>query len=287
MEGKKRVPRVKEIKYSQKIPWHIINPAGTFKNIANIIMLFLLMYTFTIMPYLVAFKDVEIGSNWFIADTIVDSLFFIDIIITFNTAIEIGKNDGFSKPKFVLDRRKIIMNYLKGSFVIDVISIWPFYLMDANDTGRSNVFVRFLRMARLSRIARATKIFGVFKYFTDSDTMESILAFLNRYQSVTRLFGTLFIVFLLSHLTACMWYFSARLDDFGPDTWVVRYGYQNEPDETLYLTSFYFAFTILTTVGYGDIVAYTTIEVIIAIFWMIFGVCVYSFVIGTLTAIFA
>lgn len=117
--------------------------------------------------------------------------------------------------------------------------------------------------------------------------MDEILNFLNRYKSVTSLFRTLFIVFLLSHFTACMWYFTARMDDFSPDCWVVRYGYENEDDGTLYLISFYFAFTILTTVGYGDIVAYTTEEVCIAILWMIFGVCVYSFIIGTLTALFA
>ena len=41
---------------------------------------------------------------------------------------------------------------------------------------------------------------------------------------------------ILCHIVACLWYalsfsllcfrvFSARLDDFNPDTWVVRYGY--------------------------------------------------------------
>ena len=203
-------------------------------------------------------------------------------------AVEVGQPDGFKEPKFIFDRRKIIAHYLKGSFIIDFISIFPFYLFNTEgDAGRSNVFVRFLRMARLARIARATKIFGVFKYFTDSETMDSILTFLNRYQSVTRLFGTLFIVFLLSHFTACMWYYTAKLDNFNPDTWVVRGGYRDETDGTLYLISFYFAFTSLTTVGYGDIVAYTDAEVMIAILWMIFGVCVYSFIIGTLTALFA
>lgn len=27
---------------------------------------------------------------------------------------------------------------------------------------------------------------------------------------------------LLTHLFACLWFFAAKIDDFGPDTWVYR-----------------------------------------------------------------
>ena len=32
----------------------------------------------------------------------------------------------------------------------------------------------------------------------------------------------LYITLLMAHFTACMWYFVARLEGFGPDSWVVR-----------------------------------------------------------------
>jgi hypothetical protein len=72
-----------------KIPWHLINPQGGFKQIWNVILLILLMYTFTAMPYFVAFKETEIGDDIWILDTVVDILFFFDIVITFNTAFEV------------------------------------------------------------------------------------------------------------------------------------------------------------------------------------------------------
>lgn len=53
----------------------------------------------------------------------------------------------------------------------------------------------------------------------------------------------------------------------------------------LYLASIYFAFSTLTTSGFGDIHAYTDAEMIMTVLWLIFGIVIYSFVIGTLTSI--
>jgi voltage-gated potassium channel Kch len=50
-----------------------------------------------------------------------------------------------------------------------------------------------------------------------------------------------------------------------------------------YLAAIYWALQTLTTVGFGDIVAVSTTEKIITIFWMIFGIGFYSFTIGNLS----
>lgn len=40
-----------------------------------------------------------------------------------------------------------------------------------------------------------------------------------------------FLIFItLCHIVACLWIFSARLNNFSPDTWVVRYGFQDIDD---------------------------------------------------------
>jgi hypothetical protein len=84
-----------------------------------------------------------------------------------------------------------------------------------------------------------------------------------------------------------MWYFFARLEEYAPDTWVAKGGYQDESDADNYITSLYFAMTSLTTVGYGDISIRTHSEVVMALIWMIFGVFIYSFILGTLTSVLA
>lgn len=94
-------------------------------------------------------------------------------------------------------------------------------------------------------------------------------------------------VLLLVHLMACFWFLAAKIDGFTPDTWVVRTGIIDESHFSQYLYSVYWAFQTLTTVGYGDISAVTTVEMILALSWMIFGVSFYSFTIGNLSSIIA
>lgn len=168
--------------------------------------------------------------------------------------------------------------------IIDVVAIFPFSVVTGGSSGRSNVFVRFLRMARLTRIMRASKIAGLLKHFGSAEEAEKIREFLARYAGVTRIGSAIFIVLLLSHFTACMWFFTAKLENFNYDTWVWRYGMENEPNFRLYLMGLYYAITTLTTVGYGDVAAGTSGERFICILWMMFGVAFYSLLAGTLAS---
>ena len=77
----------------------------------------------------------------------------------------------------------------------------------------------------------------------------------------------------------------ARLNDFSPDTWVVRYGYQDASDIRLYIAALYFTFTTITTVGFGDISGGTEDEQIVCIIVMLIGVISFSFATGTLSSI--
>lgn len=35
-------------------------------------------------------------------------------------------------------------------------------------------------------------------------------------------------VFFIVHLIGCMWFLQAKFDDFTPDCWVVKFGYQDK-----------------------------------------------------------
>jgi CRP-like cAMP-binding protein len=260
-------------------PCWLMGPDNRFKQVWSFVVILLLLYTFILTPYLIAFEDVVIGSSWFIVDVFVDSCFFIDILVTLNSAYI--NRDG----EYVTSRKQIFVKYLKGMLVIDFISVFPFYVINSGTSTRSNVFIRFLRMARLTRIVRASKIINIMKHFTNSPTMESFVNFLKTYSGVTRLITAVLVVLLVTHFTACMWYYSARLDDFSPDTWIVRFNLQDKDKSRLYTTALYWALTTLTTVGYGEIFAYTIGEKVICMLWMMFGVGFYSFTVGTLSSV--
>lgn len=54
----------------------------------------------------------------------------------------------------------------------------------------------------------------------------------------------------------------------------------------IYISSFYYCFVVLTTVGYGDIVSVNVYERIFTIIWMLFGIGFYSFTISFITFFF-
>ena len=62
---------------------------------------------------------------------------------------------------------------------------------------------------------------------------------------------------IIAHIVACIWIFLAKLEGSDPDSWIVRAGYADDPDSTVYIASLYWAFTTMSTVGYGDISART------------------------------
>lgn len=51
--------------------------------------------------------------------------------------------------------------------------------------------------------------------------------------------------------------------------------------------AFYWSAQTVITLGYGDIPAVTTAEMILSLFWMTFGVAFYSFIIGNFSSIIA
>jgi len=121
--------------------------------------------------------------------------------------------------------------------------------------------------------------------FKSNKTFKKIFDLINLNVGIVKMITVLVSVFFLVHLVGCFWFLQAKLDDFNPDTWLVRLDYINEDSGIQYLASLYWALQTLTTVGFGDINAFTLIEKIMAIVWMLFGIGFYSFTIGNLSQI--
>ena len=125
------------------------------------------------------------------------------------------------------DRKQIFLSYLQGLLIIDIIAIFPFYLLNDGDSGRSNSLIRFVRISKLARIFKGSKILIVFKNMSNSKKLSNLIKIIRTYDGIARLVSAIYIIFLMAHFTACMWYYTARVEGLVPDSWVVRHGFQD------------------------------------------------------------
>jgi hyperpolarization activated cyclic nucleotide-gated potassium channel 2 len=70
--------------------------------------------------------------------------------------------------------------------------------------------------------------------------------------------------------------------DTEPMTWITKAKIENKSNSEKYITSLYWAFTTMTTVGYGDITAITINEKIYAMFSMIVACGVFAYTVGSI-----
>lgn len=115
--------KLEEIEKEEIPPPYILLPGSNIKSYWNIVNIILLLYTALYMPFRIAFVDEETSAQTAV-DWTVDSLFFIDIIVTFFSAYE--EQDGYLQSNW----KKIAYKYIKSWFFLDFIACFPFQVFD-------------------------------------------------------------------------------------------------------------------------------------------------------------
>lgn len=276
----------------------LIHPDSRFGKFWNVIVAILLIYTATIFPYVLCFYEFRINgaivmsTGWQVLDIIVDWLFRTDLVLCFITAYYDGVTG-----ELVKDPRRIAADYLRGFFIIDLIACLPgeaFVLLLAQDGGshvegengrdshkatrllRLNRVGKLARLARLTRLARLLRLFKVNKALKKSVLMRKF--FQTRGARIAK-FGS--FLFISVHILACGWYLTAVLHDVDSDeTWIVRRNVADKEPRSQWVQAMYFVLAVFTTVGFGDIKAVTDAEVVYAVFTMLVGALVHSFIIS-------
>ena len=268
------------------MPKFVIHPQGNFKRIWNIIVILLLLYTATITPYRNAFIESKAFDDWFYLEIVIDVLFMVDVIINLLTAHE--RFDG----SFETSHKKMFVIYMKSWLLFDVVASIPFtiveYFLETDDSNQSsNNFnlLRLLRLPRLYRLIRIARIFKIVKQGLNGELIDRLQDAFQLNRGVMRIIKFAATVLVCVHIVGCLWFFLAKLQGFPPDSWVIKYNLLDENHPTQYIASIYWAFTTLSTVGYGDITGGTDEERLFSIVWMLLGVGFYSFAIGSLTSV--
>ncbi|XP_024084672.1 potassium voltage-gated channel protein eag isoform X2 [Cimex lectularius] len=270
-----------------KTPPHILLHYCAFKAIWDWVILCLTFYTAIMVPYNVAFKNkTSEDVSLLVVDSIVDVIFFIDIVLNFHTTFVGPGGEVVSDPKVIR------MNYLRSWFVIDLLSCLPYDVFNAFDHDEDGIGSLFsaLKVVRLLRLGRVVRK-------------------LDRYLEYGAAMLILLLCFymLVAHWLACIWYSIGRSDaDNGLQySWLWKlanvtqspyaYIWSNETSspelingpsrKTMYVTALYFTMTCMTSVGFGNVAAETDNEKIFTICMMIIAALLYATIFGHVTTI--
>lgn len=271
--------------------WYIILPDNPFKQMWDVFVGLLLIYTSLVTPYRISFVDDSTSANKFFdyLDLSIDFCFLIDIILTFFTAYY--NNEEKIEKKLTA----IAKHYLLGWFIIDFSSIFPINLIldpgltfsTGSKSRASTALLRIAKLPKLYRFVKLTKLVKMVRVVKKRNVTRRVLDKFRVNIHLERLFYYIIGLFLFIHLSACIFYFIAKMEDFTPDCWVTRLGLIDKSPFEMYIYSFYWSLTTVTTVGYGDIYSHTISERVYNLFIMSFGVVMYSFAIGFISSVVA
>jgi len=203
----------------------------------------------------------------------------------------------------ITNQKKITSNYLSLWFWIDLSTIIPINLImegiqttknqKGNGASNTNSISSVGRVLRLPKIYRLIRMLKFLKTSTGNSNnnkggmgrqfIEKLKLRANLEKLVYFLLGFL----VITHIFSCIWYLIAKLQNFNENCWVYKLGYLDESNFDLYMHSVYWTLTTVTTVGYGDVSAFSLPERLYNLFIMFIGVLMYSFAIGWMTTIVA
>ncbi|KDO26603.1 hypothetical protein SPRG_08007 [Saprolegnia parasitica CBS 223.65] len=266
----------------------LIRPQAPWKLRWDILLGVLIVYNVMSIPFQFAFQggymgDMTVDPVVIMLDYMVDSIFGVDIVLNFRT----GYLD--DESRLVMDAQKIARRYLRFWFWTDVVSTFPIgAVADAMSPSAAQLnattvssfqnfkLIRFVRLARLLKLMRLLKL---------NRSVSSVENVLDLSPAAIRLMKLFVHVCFIAHLSACVFFFIGQLSQqiygacwIGPALW-------NAPTLDKYITSLYFSFTTMATVGYGDILPVTPLEVIYVTFYMLLGASIFGYIIGSMSTL--
>jgi CRP-like cAMP-binding protein len=249
----------------------IIHPKSRFKKIFDTMIGLLTIYTIIATPLFLAFDNARTLSL-LVIELFIDIVYLSDCFLHFFVAIYDDIEDNL-----ITNHRVIAQRYLTGWFWLDLFAGIPYgSIMNLLDNhSQSAGLSKFQRIAKVSRVFKITKIFKTKHFGLRKKKTSDSKSF--------RFFSLFFIGFLfVSHVSTCIWIYIAQ---FEYPNWISEYKYTDQRDINLYISSLYYNWATVFTVGYGDITPKNTLERFYAILIMSFGLCGYAFALSTLSSV--
>ncbi|KAI3443645.1 hypothetical protein Pfo_000310 [Paulownia fortunei] len=249
-----------------KLRSFILSPYDRRYRAWETFLVVLVVYTAWVSPFEFGFLDKPEGPLS-IMDNVVNGFFAIDIVLTFFVAY-LDRNTYL----LVDNPKQIAWKYATSWLAFDVISTIPSELARKISPEPLRTYGLF-NMLRLWRLRRVGALFA---------RLEKDRNFNYFWVRCAKLICvTLFAV----HCAGCFYYLLAARYRDPKNTWIgaSMHDFLQRSLWVRYVTSIYWSITTLTTVGYGDLHAENTREMIFDIFYMLFNLGLTAYLIGNMT----
>jgi CRP-like cAMP-binding protein len=247
----------------------IIDGAHTYKICWDMFVGLLIIYSAVVVPYRLGFA-IDSQGEWLFVDYIVDAIFLIDMVLSFNTSFNNGGKE------VIRTRKEIARNYLKTWFVPDFISTFPFdTIVFLTVKSFSAGHLRTFKLVRVLRLFRLLKIFRIIRL---NRKLQNAKAGGHINVFVYDLLMVMTSVFFMAHFFSCIFY--QFLDCVPDDNNFTACG--NKSAYSQYLLSLSWSLQTILTIGYGNVVLTSLGGRIFSIFAMIGGAIIFGFVMAVM-----
>ena len=257
------------------------SPNSNFIFIFDLLLIIANLFSFIFIPLSIARNENILNRESIFKEII---KYYNDIIYLFDFLISFFRGYYNYEMVIIRNNKRILSHYLKQDFFKDLIEGIPVYIIvklfhkhnEVINFCHSDFKMFFCKLLLFIKSFKIFKIFGKKK----NKALEDFYRCLSLYYYLEKLIVFLisFIIFLLFiHLFICLHIFFA-LQSY--PNWISYTNKENETFINIYISSFYFLMTTMTTVGYGDIVCISSYERIFHIILLGIGTILYSFIVS-------
>lgn len=148
----------------------VIHPFSTFRWYWDILLISFISMHVILLPVSIAFLSDDLSLHWLILNGMSDVIFITDLALNFRTGIV----DPNNQQEVILDKKIIRQKYLRGWFLLDLLSSFPFdfaYFVASSTSIQHKLLqasraLRILKLAKLLSLLRLLRVSRLVRYIT-------------------------------------------------------------------------------------------------------------------------